>query len=156
MKIAIIALLVLAIAVPAGLYFTHTGPFAPAEGEEGETAAAAHDPHAVPNYLTLDPPFVVNFMHRGTLRYLQLSLDLMFYEAEMLEQVKTRMPAVRNDLILLLSRQEFESLSTPEGKEHLRDEIMLAVNHVLEIEPPAEGETAEEIGDVYITNFVMQ
>jgi flagellar FliL protein len=158
-KLIFIVLGLVILAVPVGLYFTGNLPFLSpaAEGEEG--AEVAVDEHGVPigsslHYLTLDPPFIVNFVHRGSLRYLQLSLDLAYHDEGVIAQIQEQMPEVRNDLILLFSSQEFESLSTLEGKEKLRTDVLLAVNKAIDIDPanpgPAEG------GAVYITNFVMQ
>jgi flagellar FliL protein len=152
---AVIGLIVLA--APVGLYFTGNLPFlSPAvEGEE----EVAVDEHGEPiglatHYLTLDPPFIVNFVHRGSLRYLQLSLDLAYHDEEVIANIQEQMPEIRNDLILLFSSQDFDTLSTLEGKEKLRTDVLLAVNNALDIDPahpgPAEG------GAVYITNFVMQ
>jgi flagellar protein FliL len=164
MKILLIVLIVLVIAVPAGLYFggfLNLGdkPAAAEESGHGESAESEeapaegeHGAAAAPAYLTLDPPFVVNFTHRGTLRYLQVSLDLSYDKPALLEKVKTKMPAVRNDLIMLFSNQDYEVLSTAAGKEHLRQEVIKAINHIIEVEPK-EG---KEVGQVYITNFVMQ
>ena len=148
---AVIGLVV--IAVPAGLYFTGNLPyFSPVEGEEG--AGGEHAVAAASHYLTLDPPFIVNFVHRGSLRYLQLSLDLMYHDEAVIAQIEQQMPEVRNDLILLFSSQDFDSLSTLEGKEKLRSDVLLAVNKAIDVDPanpgPAEG------GAVFITNFVMQ
>lgn len=104
-------------------------------------------------YLPLEPPFVVNFTHRGTLRYLQVSLELMYPEQDMIDQINAKMPAVRNALILLFSNQSYELLSSYEGKEELRQSILLAVNDVIGVKE-AEGETLP--GKAYFTNFVMQ
>lgn len=149
----VIGLIVLA--VPVGLYLTGNLPFleseeAAAVDEEGNPTEAPLSTH----YLTLDPPFIVNFVHRGSLRYLQLSLDLAYHDESVINQIQEQMPEVRNDLILLFSSQDFDSLSTLEGKEKLRTEVLLAVNNAIEVDPanpgPAEG------GEVFITNFVMQ
>lgn len=150
---AVIGLVV--VGVPAGLYFTGNLPFlAPAEegvelDEHGKpiVAAASH-------YLTLDPPFIVNFVHRGSLRYLQLSLDLMYHDEAVIAQIEQQMPEVRNDLILLFSSQDFDTLSTLEGKEKLRSDVLLAVNNVIDVDPANPGPAAG--GEVFITNFVMQ
>ena len=146
--------LALALLVPVGLYFGGYLPFLAeeevAEGEEGaegEIVAATH-------YLTLDPPFIVNFVHKGTLRYLQLSLDLMYHDELVISQIKEQMPEVRNDLILLFSSQDFETLNTLEGKEKLREDVLLAVNSAIEVDPANPGPAAG--GEVYFTNFVMQ
>jgi flagellar FliL protein len=158
-KIIYITLGLILIAAPVGLYFTGNLPFlSPAvEGEEGEEVAL--DEHGMPigaatHYLTLDPPFIVNFVHRGSLRYLQLSLDLAYHDETVIAQIQEQMPEVRNDLILLFSSQEFETLSTLEGKEKLRSDVLLAVNNAIDVDPTAPGPA--EGGAVYITNFVMQ
>lgn len=150
---ALIGLVVLA--VPVGMYVTGSLPFlAPAaegaELDEHGNPVVAQTPH----YLTLDPPFIVNFVHRGSLRYLQLSLDLMYLDEGVIGQIQQQMPEVRNDLILLFSSQDFETLSTLEGKEKLRADVLLAVNKALDIDPANPGAAAG--GEVYITNFVMQ
>ena len=155
MKTIIIGI-VLLIAAGAGGYLYYTGYFTggaeesvaedDGHGEEG------HGTTANEVYLPLDPPFVVNFTHRGTLRYLQVSLEVMYGNQTAIDKVSQRMPAIRNALILLFSDQDYETLSTLEGKENLRHSILLAVNDVIEYE--AEG--TEDLGEVYITNFVMQ
>jgi flagellar FliL protein len=138
-------------------------------GADGE----AEVPEVAPSYLALEPPFVVNFTHRGTLRYLQVSLELAYQDPALLAKVTERMPQVRNDLILLFSNQDYEKLSTKIGKEELRQEILSAINHVIGIAkplpaemPPGSVPVADEQGvaqeqspwpgEVYITNFVMQ
>lgn len=102
-------------------------------------------------YLPIDPPFIVNFTHLGALRYLQISLEVMYPERVLLDQVNAHMPAIRNALILLLSDQPYEKLSTLEGKEELRKEMVAAVNSII-----YQGEAVRHPGQMFITNFVMQ
>ena len=113
-------------------------------------------PKAVPQpiYLPMDPPFIVNFEHRGSLHYLQLEMQLMYHDQKIVDRIVANMPAVRNELILLLSNQTFENLITAEGKDLLRDRIVTAVNTVAEVE--TDEETGESDGEVYLTHFVMQ
>jgi flagellar FliL protein len=125
-------------------------PTVDAAQETKATAKAA----AVPLYLPLDPPFVVNFQHRGALHYLQLELQLMYHDQKIIDRIVANMPAVRNELILLFSNQEFDSLITSEGKELLRARILDAVNGVAGVEP--DRDTGDIDGKVYITHFVMQ
>lgn len=175
MKYAIAGVLTLLIAGAAGLYFAGMISFGNKEVAEVDAQGnvVVHKPVAPPLYLPLEPPFVVNFTHRGTLRYLQLSLELMYHNEAILQKVADNMPAIRNDLILLFSNQDYETLSTLEGKEQLRDKIMVAVNNIIvkaeagmgggehggaSAQALPKAEEAEELanGDVYITNFVMQ
>lgn len=102
-------------------------------------------------YLPIDPPFIVNFTHLGALRYLQISIEIMYPEQDIIERAVEHMPAIRNSLILLLSDQPYEKLSTLQGKEELRGEMVAAVNEIVF------RDNAEQYsGEMFITNFVMQ
>jgi flagellar FliL protein len=150
MKKIIIAIAVI-IAAGAGLFFT--GSLDSMLGTNDTTASTATPPK-VASYLPLDPPFVVNFTHRGALRFLQLSVELMFYDAGRVELAKQNMPAIRNDVIILLSGKDFDGLSSIESKEELRSEILQAICNVMGLDFNAV--VAEEQGQLYITNFIMQ
>lgn len=156
MKILYTLIGLIVIAVPAGLYATGNLPFLAPAADEAVELDEDGNPilPKTPHYLTLDPPFIVNFVHRGSLRYLQLSLDLMYNDASVIGRIEQQMPEVRNDLILLFSSQDFETLSTLEGKEKLRADVLLAVNKAIDVDPANPGPAAG--GEVYITNFVMQ
>ncbi|PCJ26649.1 MAG: hypothetical protein COA96_04840 [SAR86 cluster bacterium] len=120
-----------------------------------EAASIGVQPRMMSNddfiYMPINPPFVVNFTHLGALRYLQISLEVMYSDQHLLDQVQEHMPAIRNSLILLLSDQPFEKLSTFDGKQELREEMMLAVNDII-----ANKENFSSPGQMFITNFVMQ
>ncbi len=120
------------------------------EGVEDEGAAAAP---TLGNayYLPIDPPFIVNFTHLGALRYLQISIEVMYPKEDIIERVVEHMPAIRNSLILLLSDQPYEKLSTLKGKEELRGEMVAAVNRIV-----YRNKAVEFPGEMFITNFVMQ
>lgn len=118
--------------------------------EDGHVAAPAPDSSDT-YYLPIDPPFIVNFTHLGALRYLQISIEVMYPNEDIIERVVEHMPAIRNSLILLLSDQPYEKLSTFEGKEELRSEMVAAVNQIV-----YKGTVVEFPGEMFITNFVMQ
>lgn len=103
------------------------------------------------HYFPIDPPFIVNFTHLGALRYLQISIEIMYPQEYVIDRVIEHMPAIRNSLILLLSDQPYEKLSTFEGKEVLRGEMVTAVNEIV-----YRGSVVEFPGEMFITNFVMQ
>lgn len=102
-------------------------------------------------YLPIDPPFIVNFTHLGALRYLQISIEVMYPSEDVIDRVIEHMPAIRNSLILLLSDQPYEKLSTLQGKEELRGEMVAAVNEIV-----YQNTVVEFPGEMFITNFVMQ
>lgn len=150
-KLIFITLGLLAIGVPVGLYFGGFLGGHAEEGAEGSTAGGHGPAQQAPLYLPLDPPFVVNFMHRGTLRYLQVSLEVMYRSDGLLTKVKNQMPAIRNELILMFSNQEFEQLNSLEGKEALRTQVRNSINRII-----GQDEAAPDKGEVYITSFIMQ
>ncbi|GJM11660.1 MAG: flagellar protein FliL [Pseudohongiella sp.] len=125
-------------------------------GIEVSQAEDAHTTEPAPtsneaHYLPIDPPFIVNFTHLGALRYLQISIEIMYPQEDIIDRVIEHMPAIRNSLILLLSDQPYEKLSSLEGKELLRDEMVAAVNNIV-----YRGAPVEFPGEMFITNFVMQ
>jgi flagellar FliL protein len=103
------------------------------------------------SYLPLDPPFVVNFQNPGQARFLQVSMEVMSRENGVGDDVKKHMPAIRNSLVLLLSGQSHETLSTPEGKEKIRAMALAEIRKILKEHTGKDG-----VEQVYFTGFVMQ
>ena len=104
------------------------------------------------HYLSLDPAFVVNFGGAGSQnRFLQVKIEVMSPTPEGLKAVEKHMPVIRNNLILLFSSQDYETLSTLEGKEKIRT---LALGEVQKVLKARTG--AASISDLYFTGFVMQ
>ena len=132
-------------------------PLGDLAGTHVDAEASESDGHGMPatsgqsHYLAIDPPFIVNFTHLGALRYLQISLEVMYPDQELLDRVATHMPAIRNALILLLSDQPYEKLSTLHGKQELRNEMVAEVNKII-----YRNEQVRYKGEMFITNFVMQ
>ena len=74
----------------------------------------------------------------------------MYPEQESLDKVTGSLPAIRHALILLLSDQSYERLSSLAGKNEIRTEIMDAIDGIIHL-----GEDSGP-GEAYFTNFVMQ
>jgi flagellar FliL protein len=72
-------------------------------------------------------------------------------EEDVVEELKTHMPVIRNNLVLVFSDQTYDTISTAEGKQKLRDEALAEIKQVLKKET---GKTGVE--EVYFTSFVMQ
>lgn len=117
---------------------------------EGEAAVAAAPKLADPIYRPLSPKFVINFERRGTTSYVQLGMQVMARSQDVIDKVELNDPAIRNQLIMLFSGQDFDALGTLEGKEKLRELARDSVNEVIGLAP----ETGVE--EVYFTEFVMQ
>jgi flagellar FliL protein len=123
--------------------------------KEGEEHAKSDEAPAVKTpaiYSKFDPPFVVNFQNKGQMRFLQVSVEVMTRDPLTADLIKQHDPKLRNDLLMLLGGQTFETLSSREGKEQLRTESLQAVAAVV----AAEGGKAESVEQLYFTSFVMQ
>ena len=154
-KIIIIAVVVLLLAGGGVAAYMLLGKDSSKQAVEGAGTVAdqAEQPQEVevdPIYLALDPAFVVNFENNGSLRYLQLSLQVMAYDQAVLDKVAANTPAVRNELIMLFSGQDYDQLNTLEGKEGLRKSVLDSINRVVKLK----GDGV--VQDVFFTGFVMQ
>lgn len=115
-------------------------------------AAVRHEPLPPPQYMALDPPFVVNFEADQQVRFLQVTVQLMSRDAATIELLRTNDPVVRNDLLLLFGGQKYSVISTREGKESLRTQTLAAVRRIV----AGAGGKPEKVEAVYFTSFVMQ
>jgi flagellar FliL protein len=114
---------------------------------------AANKEQSLPaRYVTLDPPFVVNFEAESMVRFLQITIGVMTRDVEVEKIIKENDPRIRNDLLLILGNQNYESVSKLEGKEALRQRCLEAVRTVVK---ESEGDSVK-VEALYFTSFVMQ
>lgn len=157
--IIIVAAVVLLAAIGGGAFFMMKKKADEhAEGEEGGgEAATSHaekkpkkekkkaDPHALPVFVPLDP-FVVNLADRETDRFAQIGITLQVEDAKAGDEIKAYLPAIRNNILLLLSHKSSAELLQVEGKEKLARQVLReAVRPMgfdLEDEDEAEAEAA--------------
>lgn len=125
------------------------------EGEEGDEEGDEEDEEGGESqpaiYLPVDPAFVVNFASQGKARFLQITVEVMTRDIAVPDKITLHMPVIRNNLMLLFSDQSYDSVSTLEGKETLRESALEVVQQILEEETGDPG-----IEAVYFTSFVMQ
>jgi flagellar FliL protein len=123
-----------------------------AVADKPAAAAAAAAARAQAIYYKFDPAFVVNFGTEGNTRYLQITLEAMSRDPKVIDEIKNNEPAIRNDLVLLFSAQQYESLMAAAGKEQLRQATLETVRKAI----AAEGARGEAVEGVYFTSFVIQ
>jgi len=153
--IVIIAAVVVLLGGGAGAWFAFGGKGKEAgdgKGKGEHSKEAAKEVKLPAQFVALDPPFVVNFEPGASARFLQVAVQLMTRNPEMLEFLKSNVPIIRNDLLLLFGGKKTDEVSTPEGKEALRAASLEAVRKIIEME----GKKPEELEAVYFTSFVMQ
>lgn len=117
-----------------------------------KTEEVKKEPLAPPQYIALDPPFVVNFESDQQVRFLQVTVQLMTRDLPTVELLKGNDPVIRNDLLLLFGGQKYTVISTREGKESLRQQTLAAVRKIV----TTAGGKPEKVEGVYFTSFVMQ
>lgn len=110
------------------------------------------EPKAPALYVKYEPPFVVNFDAKGVMRFLQISMEVMTRDAPTSEVIKLHEPKIRNNMLMLLGSQTYETLSSMEGKEGLRKQALETIAKVVE----EEGGEGKKVEDIYFTSFVMQ
>lgn len=146
------AVLVLGGGGGAAWHFLGGEPAAETAKEVKGKPARKKAPAAAPIYVSLDPPFVVNFESNGLVRFLQVTVQAMSRDQAVADLIKRHDPVIRNGLLMLFSGQDYETLSTRDGKERLREAALAELRKAV----AAEGGEAERIEAVYFTSFVMQ
>ncbi|MFG6465563.1 flagellar basal body-associated FliL family protein [Roseateles sp. BYS87W] len=101
--------------------------------EEGEEGAEVHEPapkpkaHAKndhpPTFVPLDP-FTVNLADKDVDRFAQIGVTLQVEDPKFADQIKAYMPAIRSNILMVLSHKTASELLTREGKEKLSREVM--------------------------------
>jgi len=102
---------------------------AAAAAEEGDDAGAAKAPakkhdekKEKPVFVPMDP-FVVNLADHESDRYAQIGITLEVADEHAAEEIKNYLPAIRNNILLLLAHKSSADLAGGDGKELLAKQI---------------------------------
>jgi flagellar FliL protein len=119
-------------------------PVAPAShGAEGGAGKAAV-------YYAIDPPLVVNFEDGSAVRFLQITMEVMARDQKAIDSVQKNIPLIRNNLLLLMSNRNYQTMMSREGKEKLRQEALTEIRAV------QKKEGGPDVDDLLFTSFVVQ
>jgi flagellar FliL protein len=103
-------------------------------------------------YTPLDPPLIVSLMDAtGSSRFLQLSVQAMARDQGAIDEIRNHAPALRNSFLFLISNWTYEEISSLEGKEQLRAEMLNEARAIMQANT---GEPAVE--ELYFTSLVIQ
>ena len=163
--IAALALLVLAL-VGGGAAFwlvqKKAGASAEADGDDGDTTADARphkkkgDKQHLPVFLPMDM-FTVNLADREAERYAQVGVTLELADTKTSDLLKAYMPAVRNDVLMLIAHKKASELQDRAGKIELAREIRRAAMKPLEDSDDKEGSADEmPVRAVHFSSFIIQ
>ena len=120
--------------------------------KDGDQKEAEQKELLPPLYINLDPPFVVNFEAEAAVRFLQVTVGVMTRDPVTEQLIKDNDPRVRNDMLMILSGQNYASVSTLEGKETLQKRCLESVRTIVK---DMRGDPAK-VEALYFTSFVMQ
>ncbi len=141
----LIIIILAAVVLGGGGFFAYTKFLAkpkPAEADQKQQQQEVKEEQPV--LFALDP-FVVNLSERG--RFLKCTMQLELIDKSYEDLAKEKTPPIRDAIITLISSKTADSITTPEGKFQLKDEILMRAN-------AAVGK--DIFKNVYFTEFVMQ
>ena len=115
-------------------------------------AKAEAKPLPPPRYVSVDPPFVVNFESDSVVRFLQVAVGVMTRDPAIETLIKDNDPRIRNDLLMILSNQTYDTVASAEGKETLRKRCLDSVRAIVK---EMKGDP-NKVEALYFTSFVMQ
>lgn len=105
-------------------------------------------------YFSLDPAFLVNFKDESNKSHLlQVKMSVMHRDHRIDELLKANAPLIRNNLLVLLSSQNFGKIQTQEGKSELAEAALDEVQSILQDE---EGDDTIVIERILFNDFVIQ
>lgn len=89
--------------------------------------------------------FLVNLAEDQGQKLFKVEMEFDVDSTDVQEEINKRMPQVRDIIIILLSSKNYSQISTPKGKENLKEEIRDTVNSFL---------TKGKINKVLFTQFI--
>ena len=111
----------------------------------------SEEPVGEASYFKLHPDFIVNLLSDGGPHFLLTSIQVMSRDESGLAETKHHLPAIRHQLLLLLSEQSYGEVTDIEIRRALQNKALTAVNEVL----AAESSTASVEG-LFFTDFVVE
>jgi flagellar FliL protein len=102
-------------------------------------------------YIHLTPAFVVNYGTTGRMKYLRTEIALKVMGAKAASAVTKHRPYIRNNLVLLLTSQDSDTVNASSGRETLRQAALEEVRALM-----TELEGLPFIDDLFFENFVVQ
>jgi flagellar FliL protein len=172
--VAVATVLALVLAAAAALLVLKSRAGAEDEGIDASATGSQREPLTAaqaPSYVPLEA-FTVNLADRDADRYAQVAVVLELADPSHAEAIKAFMPAVRNNILMVLAHKTAAELMERDGKQRLALEIRRETARALGMEPPAEfadatakGSTAAErrrhdlalpVRAVHFSTFIVQ
>lgn len=91
--------------------------------------------------------FIVNIISEDNNHYVKAAITLELSSEETKEEATTRMPQIRDAVLLLVGNKTYEELHDLQGKKQLKAELLSKINGFLQ---------AGKVKSIYFTDFVVQ
>lgn len=101
-------------------------------------------------YVNLDQSFTANLADGAGFVQLGLSLST-YYDGKVVQNIQRQSVPIRSAILMILSQQDAQALSTPQGKRMLQRDLTAAINDVLRQKEGFGG-----VDNVYFSNLVIQ
>lgn len=153
-KLILIGGLVVGLAIVGALAVGGTLYFLDRDGSAAEEQIASttskKTAKSTSYYYSFEEPFVAPMVSSDRRqRFLQISLAIKSESQEINLAVEKHMPLLKNNLNMLFTKQDYQTMQTPEGKLQLQMSAFEVVQAVMDREKM-------KIDEVLITDFVMQ
>jgi flagellar protein FliL len=122
-KLFIITGLVIALAGSGGGYYWYSKKVTE-EAEDSEQSKSKKVALKAPTFVALEP-FTVNLSDTNAERMAQIAVSLQVSDPKNEEAIKAYMPALRHDILKVISAKESKEILSPEGKDKLAAEIAI-------------------------------
>lgn len=103
-----------------------------------------------PTYFEIEKNFTANLADADGFMQVQLGVST-HYDSRVLDNIKRHELPIRSAVLMTLSDQSVDVISTPQGKMQLQKALKDTINRVLQ-----EKEGFGGVDDVYFTSFVIQ
>ena len=145
------AVIFLMVVMMGGIFFMMWSKVSKMEGQlvpEAEPEQVAVE-EAEPPVKPIFPlkSFIVNLAGENGKRYLKIKMDLEITSEELNDDIRQRIPQIRDGIMMILTSKRYEDVKDTAGKIALRQDIQKQVN-VFFKEPC--------VSNIYFTDFVIQ
>ncbi len=113
------------------------------------------DKKHAPVFLPLEL-FTVNLADREAERYAQVGITLELADTKVSDQLKAYMPAVRNDILMVLAHKKASDLQDRAGKLEFAREVRRAALKPLSEEEDSEPDDDSPVRAVHFSSFIIQ
>jgi len=111
-----------------------------------DDVAVEEEENAIGPLYSLDT-MIVNLADHGGKRYLRVTMALELSDPDALTTIESRLPQVRDAILMILPTKNYADVSTTDGKIALRSEVMEKINSLM---------TKGQVNNIYFTEFVVQ